>query len=208
MSEYNFGQILNIGIFMLYTKIVLLFLLSLSSVLMAENQNMLTNGEFNSPSGWKLVDARQMKSEKDASNSVMKIFYSDKYIYTSKGGKRVSKVGKKRKTWSGISQKVHVKSETSYKLTFRARGISGGIVSLSKFSDAVKGKVHNLYYFDPDKRNGGKNLTNDWKSFTVNFRTPKSNKNKRLIIWKNVPSGGRNRKIGFEIDDLVLTKVN
>ena len=178
-------------------KLFLTILLAMSSALLAQSggENLIANGTFDSSSGWKLIDARYQKDKGDASNRVLTLCYSDKFG---------DKAGSRRKRWTSASQKIHVKSETSYKLTFKARGISGGHVSLSRFSDANQGNVMNIFHFDPDHRNGNKNLTGGWKEFTVKFKTPKRNKNKRLIFWKKTPVS--NAKYSFEIDDVVLVK--
>ena len=165
-------------------------------------ENLVNNGDIQSNGSWKYIDARRQDIDTEPDNKFIQLNYSSKFKY-DKHSK--NKAGNKDKRWTEASQRLHLKPNSTYKITFKASGSFAtkpannkksktGRVGLVKRSDATSGLVSLINV-------KSQNASNGWKEFTGQFKTGKIVKKERLIFYSN-------GNAPFRIDDVVVIKIN
>ena len=218
LTEINHYLRVNVK-YLIYS---LIFMLSVFAE--TGGENLVNNGDIESNGSWKYVDARRQDDPESAQpdNKFIQLNYSRKFVY--KDGKKVhDKSGSRDKRWTEASQRLHLKPNSSYTITFKARGsfggasnsknnksnkgknkknnkgrnirgASGGRVGLVKRSDATSGSVTLIAAKVSDEAS-----SNGWTVYKGTFKTGRIVEKERLIFYSN--SNG-----AFQIDDVVVIK--
>ena len=171
----------------IFTYLLITLTISLIYAEETVNENLVGNGEFNTSSGWKLVDARYQPA---VNNSEANRYLQLKYGRWRNGNKA------RRSKASRASQRIHLKKNSKYRISLKVKGNPGASKAyFARSSGKLSGHGWNL----SGLLKKAKNVGDGWKQIEIIYNSPK-----KFIKYEWFTIQGKNP---FQIDDISIVKL-